>query len=126
MTGAFVAVNLSNVDAHAEGEERAVRTAQLLADTTEKLGSATGPFLVLADDSGTNSTRVLNAGRITPNMGLSDEEWEIFAEGTNRIPRRDGKTGLRTAFHHCAGFIETPDETAGCYDDRPSVGGVGL
>src|SRR6476660_4342722 len=72
LTGAFVAVNLSNVDAHAEGEERAVRTAQLLADTTEKLGSATSPFLVLADDSGTNPTRVLNAGRITPAMGLRD------------------------------------------------------
>jgi inosose dehydratase len=72
------------------------------------------PFLVLADANGSNQVRTLNAGRITPSMGLSDEEWEIYAEGCNCIARaikRDA--GLLTVFHpHCAGFIETPDEIA--------------
>jgi inosose dehydratase len=76
------------------------------------------PFLVLADANGTDSTRTIYAGRITPNMGLSDEEWEIFAKAANRIARAVKKqTGLRTVFHpHCAGFIETPDEIARLLD----------
>jgi inosose dehydratase len=78
------------------------------------LGSSARPFLVLADDNGTDPVRVQNAGRITPNMALSDEEWGIFAKATNRIARAVKKnTGLRTVFHpHCAGFVETPDEIA--------------
>jgi len=114
LTGAFVAVNLRSADAHAEGTERAVRTAKLLADTATKLESKIHPFLVLADEAGNDPTRVLNAGRITPNMGLSDAEWETFGKGVNAIAQAvKDETGLLTVFHpHCAGFIETPDETA--------------
>jgi len=45
-------------------------------------------------------------------MGLSEDEWKIFAEGANLIAREvKEKTGLRTAFHHhCAGYVETPEE----------------
>jgi len=45
-------------------------------------------------------------------MGLSPEEWKIFAEGATLIAKKvKDETGLRTVFHHhCAGYVETPDE----------------
>jgi inosose dehydratase len=114
LTGAFVGVDLREPSAHKEGQARAVRTAKLLAESADKLGSSVRPFLVLADANGSNQVRTLNAGRITPSMGLSDSEWESYAKATNRIARAVKKNaGLRTVFHpHCAGFIETPDEIA--------------
>jgi inosose dehydratase len=114
LTGAFVGVDLRNPDAHTEGQARAVQTAKLLAETADKLETDVRPFLVLADANGSDPTRTLNAGRITPKMGLSDGEWESFANGAERIARAvKENAGLRTVFHpHCAGFIETPDEIA--------------
>lgn len=118
LTGAFVGVDLRNPEAHREGMTRARNTAKLLAETAKLLESPIEPFLVLADANGTNATRTLNAGRITLGMGLSDEEWEIFAKGAEAIARSvDRNAGLRTVFHHhCAGFVETPDEIARLLD----------
>lgn len=112
LTGAFVGVNLREQSAHTAGIETAVRTARLLAHTADELGAEIRPFLVLADDNGTDPVRTRNAGRIEPGMGLSDAEWRVFARGAERIGAAVQKeTGLRTVFHpHCAGFIETPDE----------------
>ena len=75
MLGAFVSVDFSNPDAHAAGAETAVRTARLLAAVS------TTPFIVLADDNGKNPVRTQNAGRILPEQGLSDEQWNVFAAG---------------------------------------------
>lgn len=110
MIGAFVPVALKDPSRHAEGEAAALRVARLLAAVSPE----NRPFLVLADDNGSDPVRTQNAGRITPAMGLSDNEWEAFAEGTNRIARIvQAECGLRTVFHHhCAGYIETPDEVA--------------
>jgi len=112
LTGAFVGVNLRKPGTHAPGTATAVRTARLLAQTADLLGADVRPFLVLADDNGTDPVRTANAGRIGPGMGLRDEEWRIFAQGAETIAQAVGDaTGLRTVFHfHCAGFIETPDE----------------
>jgi inosose dehydratase len=114
LTGAYVGVDLRNPAAHKEGQARAVQTAKLLAESADKLDVSVRPFLVLADANGSDPTRTLYAGRITPNMGLNDEEWEIFAKAANRIARAVKKqSGLQTVFHpHCAGFVETPDEIA--------------
>jgi inosose dehydratase len=112
LTGAFVGVKLRVADAHAAGTQTAVRTACLLAETADLLGGSVRPFLVLADDNGTDPIRPQHAGRIEPGMGMTDDEWTTLAKGTEDIARavRD-ETGLRTVFHfHCAGFIETPDE----------------
>lgn len=108
MLGAFVPVALKNPAAHEAGVTSAVKTAKLLA------GVATDPkpYLVLADDNGTVPERTKNAGRITPELGLRPAEWKVFAAGADRIAAavRD-ETGLRTVFHHhCAGYVETPDE----------------
>jgi inosose dehydratase len=67
---------------------------------------------VLADNNGSVPARTQNAGRIRPEQGLTDAEWQVFAAGVQKVAeavRRE--TGLRTVFHHhCAGYVETPAE----------------
>lgn len=112
MNGAFVPVALKDPAAHAAGVEVAVRAAHLLAETAKRTGQANAPFLVLADDNGSDPIRTQNAGRITPQMGLTDAEWAIFAQGADQIAHAvKAETGLRTVFHHhCAGYVETHAE----------------
>jgi len=107
MVGAFVPVFLKDRSSHKAGAEVAVKTAKLMADAGYK-----DAFIVLADNNGSVPERTQNAGRVTPEMGLSVEEWNIFAEGANFVAREvKAKTGLRTVFHHhCAGYVETPSE----------------
>jgi inosose dehydratase len=112
MVGAFVSLALADPSSHAEGEATALRTARLLADSVGPESPDGGPFIILADDNGSDPTRTRFAGRIQPSQELSDAQWRIFAEGVQRIAQtvRD-QTGLRTVFHHhCAGFVETPTE----------------
>ncbi|MFH1743555.1 MAG: TIM barrel protein [bacterium] len=106
MLGAFVPVALADVERHAGGVEQALKTARLLAAVSETA------FIVLADDNGTDPARTKNAGRIRSEHKLSDEQWRTFAAGAERIARAVAdETGLRTVFHHhCAGYVETPDE----------------
>lgn len=114
MLGTFVPVALEDREAHAAGVAGAVKVARLLA-------AAAGdpkPFLVLADDNGTDPLRTANAGRVTPDMMLDDDTWQAFAEGAETVAAavRD-ETGLRTVFHHhCGGYVETPDEIARLLD----------
>jgi inosose dehydratase len=88
--------------------------AHLLAAVHALSKSDTAPFLVLADDNGTDPIRTQNAGRVRPGMGLSDAEWTVFARGAEGVGRAvKQETGLRTVFHHhCAGYVETPEEIA--------------
>jgi inosose dehydratase len=114
MVAAFVPVALKDPDAHADGEARALRVARLLAETASRAAGASRPVLVLADENGTDPVRTRHAGRVAPEMGLSDGDWRTFAAGAERIARavRD-ETGLDTAFHHhCAGYVEAPGEIA--------------
>lgn len=112
MVGAFVPVALKHPDAHAAGVEHALQVAHLLAAVADAAPQAPQPLIVLADDNGSDPLRTQNAGRVTPEMGMSREEWAIFARGAERIARAAlDETGLRTAFHHhCAGYVETPEE----------------
>ena len=107
LLGAFVPVALKKPECHQPGIEVAVRTARLMAAVEGDL-----PFIILADENGSIPERTQNAGRVTPEMGLSDSEWQIFAEGAEKVAAAVKKeTGLRTAFHHhCAGYVETPAE----------------
>lgn len=116
LTGAFVPVALRHGAAHDPGLKQCLRVASLLRKTAEILSATldhtTEPFLVLADDNGTDPVRTQNAGRVEPDMALSADEWSVFASGADAIARavRDGH-GIRTVFHHhCAGFVETPGE----------------
>jgi inosose dehydratase len=112
MVGAFVPVALKHAEAHADGAAEAVKVARLLAAVAGRDG--TPPLIVLADANGSDPARTSNAGRVTPELGLSAAEWQTFAHGAEQVARavRD-VTGLATAFHHhCAGYVETPDEIA--------------
>lgn len=114
MIGAFVPVALKDAAAHAAGEAQALRVARLLAEATADVAETERPCLVLADENGSDPVRTLRAGRVTPDLALSKGEWKTFARGAERIARavRD-RIGLRTVFHHhCAGYVETPDEVA--------------
>ncbi|MDA3879613.1 MAG: sugar phosphate isomerase/epimerase [Prolixibacteraceae bacterium] len=107
MVGAFVPVLLKDETCHATGAKVAVQTAKLMADA-----GYPDAFIVLADDNGTIPERTNNAGHITPALGMSENEWGVFARGADFIAREvKEKTGLRTVFHHhCGGYVETPAE----------------
>jgi len=110
LVGAFVPVALSDVSAHGDGEATAVRTARLLSDASGESSS----LIVLSDATAAVPARTAKAGRITPADGLSANEWQVVGAGAERIARAVREaTGLRTAFHHhCATYVETPDEIA--------------
>ena len=114
MVGAFVPVALKNPDAHARGETHALKVAQLLAGVMDSRGGKPAPLVILADDNGTDPVRTQHAGHVTSQMGLSAAEWDTFARGAERIARTVRReTGLQMAFHHhCAGYVETPEEIA--------------
>ena len=109
LLASWVSVFLHDPERHAQSEAEAVRTAHLLAEVG-------GPddFIVLGNDPYGDPVRTLNSGRITPDLGMSDAQWHIFAEGANRVARAvKRETGLRTVFHHHIGtWVETPEETA--------------
>jgi inosose dehydratase len=107
LLGAFVPVALNDAAEHDDGVTVAVRTARLLAAV-----AGDTPFIVLADDNGTDAIRTKNAGRIQPVYGLSEAHWQTFASGAEKVARTVKEaTGLRTVFHHhCAGYVETPAE----------------
>lgn len=107
LIGAFVPVNFTDSVAHEQGARTAIRTAALL--------SAVNPDeakIVLSDDNGKNPIRKKLAGRIESQHGLKTSEWDLFAKGVEFVAKRVlEETGVECVFHHhCAGFIETPDE----------------
>ena len=107
LLGAFVPVALADGAAHAQGVEAALRVAKLMYGAGYK-----DAFVVLADENGTVPLRTANAGRITPEMGLTEEQWKVYAAGAEKVAKavRDAY-GIRTVFHHhCAGYVETPEE----------------
>ncbi|MDQ4077486.1 MAG: TIM barrel protein [Chloroflexota bacterium] len=109
LLASWVTVALHDADRHARSEADAVRTARLLAE----VGGA-DTLVVLGNDPYTNLMRTLNAGRIGPEHGMSEGQWQVFAGGANRVARAVAReTGLRTVFHHHIGtWVETPEETA--------------
>jgi inosose dehydratase len=109
LLGAFVPVALADRSAHEAGTRLALKTAKLMYEAGYKEA-----FIVLADENGSVEERTRNAGRITPDMGLSPAQWEIFSEGARTVARSvKEQYGMRTVFHHhCGGYVETPGEVA--------------
>ena len=112
MLGAFVPVALKQPAAHAAGIAAALKTARLLAAV-----AANSEALPGAGRRQRHGARADPHGgaRLPARWGLSAAEWSVFAAGANRLARAVlEETGLRTVFHHhCAGYVETPDEIAG-------------
>lgn len=110
LLSAFVPVKLVDPTKHAEALEHALKVGRVLAACGAR-------HLVLADDNGTVPELVQQAGRRT-GSALSADEWRVVCGGVNHIAKamRD-QLGLMTVFHHhCAGYVETPEETARLID----------
>lgn len=109
LIGAFVPVALTKESAHENGTEKALQVARLMYHAGYK-----NAFIVLADENGTVAERTKNAGRVTDTMKLSSSAMDTFAKGAEKVAAAVKKNyGMRTVFHHhCAGYIETPDEIA--------------
>jgi inosose dehydratase len=109
LLGAFVPVPLAKAEAHEAGVDLALKTAGLMYEA-----GYPDAFIVLADENGSVEERRKNAGRITPTMGLSDEQWLTFSKGAERVAIAvKDSYGMRTVFHHhCGGYVETPQEVA--------------
>ena len=109
LLGAFVPVAMAIEEAHEAGVELALKTARLMYEAGYK-----DVFIILADENGSVEERTKNAGRITPEMGLTDEQWRTFAAGTEKVAKAvKDKYGMRTVFHHhCGGYVETLREVA--------------
>lgn len=114
MLGAFLPVALNKSSALADGIANAIKTSRLL----KAVAADPAPYLVLADNNGSVTKRTERAGRTTPEDSLSATEWKIFASGAEAVAKAVlQETGLKTVFHHhCAGYIETPDEIARLLD----------
>ena len=94
-----MSVYLHDADRHLESADDCVRTAKLLAAV-----GGNDCKIVLGNDPYADPTRTLNAGRITPALGLDDAGWRVFARGADTVARRVmDETGLRTVFHHHIG-----------------------
>jgi inosose dehydratase len=69
-------------------------------------------MIVLGNDPYGDPLRGRNAGRITPEMGLDDAGWRVYADAANRLARRvRDEAGIRTVVHqHLGTLIETGAE----------------
>ena len=107
LLGAFVPIALSDPKAHAPGLERTLKIAKLMYDA-----GYVKALIVLADENGSLEERTKNAGCISSEMALNDEQWEIYVKGAEQVARSvKEKYGIRAVFHHhCGGYIETPAE----------------
>jgi inosose dehydratase len=109
LLASWVSVYLHDASRHAASEADAVRTARLLAEV-----GGQDTLIVLGNDPYGDPMRTHYAGRIQPEQAMTDAQWQVFANGANRVARAvQRETGLRTVFHHHIGtWVETPEETA--------------
>lgn len=70
MPGAFAQVAFKKPEAFSPGREEVVKIARLLAASSPE----NKPYIILADDNASYPTRTQNAGRVTPEIGLSVAE----------------------------------------------------
>lgn len=105
LLSSFVPVQFADANAIEEAEAQALRVGRLLA----ALGAIT---IVLADDNGKVPELVQQAGRRRGSY-LTSDQWDVYAAGVNRVARKIyDELGLKVVFHHhCAGYVETPEET---------------
>lgn len=112
LLGAYVGIPLRFPESFDAGLADALKVARLMAAVDPEADRRNGPFLVIADANGTDEMRTHNAGRITPEMGLPEDERPGFAQRAEAVARAvREQTGLRAVFHpHSAGWVETPGE----------------
>jgi inosose dehydratase len=104
LLSAFVPVKLVDSKAWEAGAATALKVGRLLS----ALGAR---YIVLADENGSVPELVQQAGQRSGSK-LSAAEWDTFAKGVDFVARRlHDELGMEVVFHHhCAGYVETPDE----------------
>ena len=109
LLASWVSVYLHDATRHPQSAAEAVRTARLLADV-----GGSDSFIVLGNDPYTDPARTRNAGRIKLEHGMDETQWQVFADGANRVAEAvKRESGLRTVFHpHIGTWVETPAEIA--------------
>jgi len=114
LLGAFVPVRLIDAARHEAGRHEVLKVARQLARVHELGSCDVPPYLVLADDNGSDAVRTRQAGRVTADLSLTADQWDTFARGAEEIARSvKEQTGLSAVFHHhCGGYIESPAEIA--------------
>jgi inosose dehydratase len=105
LLSSFVPVNFADASSLAHGEEHALKVGRLLK-------ALDAVAIVLADDNGTVPELIQRAGQRSGSY-LSSSQWDTYAAGVNQVARRIyDELGLKVVFHHhCAGYVETPEET---------------
>lgn len=113
LLASWVSVYLHDPSRHDKSIADCVRTARLLAAV-----AGSRALIVLGNDVYIDPVRTRHAGRIRPEHGMSNAQWDLFALGADRVARAVmEETGLRTVFHHHIGsWVETPAETARLLD----------
>jgi inosose dehydratase len=104
LLSAFVPVKLVDSKAWEAGALTALKVGKLLS----ALGAR---YIVLADENGSVPELVQLAGQRTGSK-LGAAEWDTFAKGVDFVAKRlHDELGMQVVFHHhCAGYVETPDE----------------
>ena len=74
LLASWVSVKLHDAAEHATSEADAVRTARQLA-----LVGGPDNLIVLGNDPYMDPMRTLHSGRLTPEMGMSEAQWQVFA-----------------------------------------------
>jgi inosose dehydratase len=119
LLSSFVPVNFADAASIEQAEAHAMKVGKLLV----ALGAV---CIVLADDSGKVPELVQRAGQRKGSY-LTSDQWDVYAAGVNRVARKIyDELGLKVTFHHhCAGYVETPEETKNLLD-RADYDLVGL
>lgn len=114
MLGGFEGVPLRRPGVVAERRERILAVARHLAALADVPRAGRAPYFILADQTRGDAHRTAVAGRVSAADGLAPEEFAVLTSNAEEVARLvEGETGLRTLFHHhCAAFVETPDEIA--------------
>jgi inosose dehydratase len=112
MLGGFEGIPLRRPGVVVERRERLLAVARLLAATADVERAGRLPYFILADETRGDPVRTAHAGRVSAALALPREERDTFTRNAEEVARLvRGETGLRTLFHHhCAAFVETPDE----------------
>ncbi len=124
LVGSFSTPWLQDAARHEQSADDAVRIAGLLAAV-----GGPGTFIVLGNDPYGDPVRGKNAGRITAELGMTDEQWTVFARGADHVARRvRDETGVRTVIHqHLGTLVESGPEVRRFLDATdPDLVGVCL
>jgi len=108
MLGGFVGLELRNP----AKREQEVKKGVEIGKYFQSLGAS---YLIAADSG--DPRRVQEAGRVNPDGGLTDAQWESLGTGLNELAALLKPAGVRLVFHnHVGTYVETEAETSRLLD----------